>query len=1168
MLRSVLLLALLLLPSTALAEVPLPVFPDCGTGGACPSDYSPEGDWNLSSTLPPSVSPEQIPEDQRALGSGLWADRAWATTTGRTDVVIAVLDSGIQWDNRDLLNKHFIHVGELPAEAASPDPECVPEAQRLNLFDCDGNGVVNIADWANDPRVLPDLGDNATGHPDAVKDPSDLIALWSDGVDDDGNGYVDDISGWDFFWNDNNPYDDTRYGHGTGEARDSASEGGDGGSIGTCPNCMVLNVRVSDSFVADANNFGLAVLYAVDMGALVIQEALGALNNSELVVDAIEYAWNRGVTTIASAADETAYHQNYPGNNHHTVYIHAIRYDTNEREAARTFFSYSNCTNYGGKLVLSAPSTSCSSGAVGVGSGVAGLMYSAMKDALEAGTLATPLTANEAHQLLVLTADDIAFNPDDDDPEQYPSREGWERHFGYGRMNAKTIVEAVAAGDIPPEADLLEPTWFEVLNIPAGGTVDVTGYAAADRSTSYTWDLQVGAGLDPVEGDFRSVATGEGTEPTSGVLHRLDLRAVPVDAGAVIEAYVPGDDNVSKADKAFVHAATLRLQVRDAEGRLGEMRKTIYVQDDPDLLPGYPRRIGASFDGSIKLADVDGDGLQDVVYFASGGWVHVTDWTGAPLPGFPVQVPLLDELRVDVDANHLASPALASGEVTTEAGHAITAAPAIGDLDGDGSPEIVVSTLNGVLMVWHADGRPAAGWPFRLDPAHVEFTDPDNVYDYGFFATPALGDLDRDGDLEIVVGAMDAHMYAFHHDGTHAQGFPVELRHEYGTENDRRSNGERIISSAALGDVDGDGFLEIAVGSNQKTTGTYGIGYLLSHTGEIEPGWPAELFGAYTNALPFVGEGVPGSPTLCDFDGDGTLEVAMHTIADNGKLLRWDGSQAATMARLATEFGYFSNTDEPAANLIMINSGAWGDIDVDGVPDYAIGSAGFEYANGLIDDGRRHDHDHLLSAWSGATVDAPSGARMPFIDGFPQVMEDMQFFLNPSIADLDGDGLPEVVNGSAGHVVHAFDRDGREPAGWPKNTGQWLLGSPAIGDADHDGYLDVWIGTRSGFIYAWRTTARADEARRDWGSFRHDPANTGNCETPLAVLSGPAAEEPGGCEDCESTILPADPTAGIGVCIVLSFACLRRRYGRFFPSLEGWTKGSLAPTTTLAGRFD
>jgi len=59
-------------------------------------------------------------------------------------------------------------------------------------------------------------------------DPEDLIVECSNGVDDDGNGYVDDICGWDFLWNDNDPFDDVYngglgYSHGTGESRGSQS---------------------------------------------------------------------------------------------------------------------------------------------------------------------------------------------------------------------------------------------------------------------------------------------------------------------------------------------------------------------------------------------------------------------------------------------------------------------------------------------------------------------------------------------------------------------------------------------------------------------------------------------------------------------------------------------------------------------------------------------------------------------------------------------------------------------------------------------------------------------------------------------------------------------------------------------------------------------------------
>ena len=117
--------------------------------------------------------------------------------------------------------------------------------------------------------------------------------------------------GWDFLDDDNDPYDDVQYGHGTGEARDSAGEADNGGDLGTCPNCMVIHMRVGDSFVADVNRFAQAVIYATDNDVVVVQEALGTLNKSRSR-DAVKYAYDHGVTVIASAADEAAQHHNWP----------------------------------------------------------------------------------------------------------------------------------------------------------------------------------------------------------------------------------------------------------------------------------------------------------------------------------------------------------------------------------------------------------------------------------------------------------------------------------------------------------------------------------------------------------------------------------------------------------------------------------------------------------------------------------------------------------------------------------------------------------------------------------------------------------------------------------------------------------------------------------------
>ena len=98
-------------------------------------------------------------------------------------------------------------------------------------FDCNGDEEFTVADYAETPTLTPAASD---GHPlgdrnqNGVLDAGDLIANFTDGVDDDGNGYIDDVSGWDFMKDDNDPYDDTRYGHGTGEAEDSTAPANDG----------------------------------------------------------------------------------------------------------------------------------------------------------------------------------------------------------------------------------------------------------------------------------------------------------------------------------------------------------------------------------------------------------------------------------------------------------------------------------------------------------------------------------------------------------------------------------------------------------------------------------------------------------------------------------------------------------------------------------------------------------------------------------------------------------------------------------------------------------------------------------------------------------------------------------------------------------------------------
>ncbi len=1100
--------------------------------------------WNFISYIPEEA--KNIIPSERPLGSGLWADKAWTITTGDFHVLIAVLDSGIKWDEQDLVRKFYLNAGELPPPIFDSDTYnerksslwycsdfTVSTGAKIGTdYDLNGDGIFNIEDYCADPRVSETDGDDPA---DNILDPSDLIYAFSNGIDDDGNGYVDDISGWDMFWNDNDPYDDTRYSHGTGEAKDSGAEGDNGiGGIGTCPDCAIIPVRVSDSFIADVNNFAEGIVFAVDHGAKVIQEALGSINFNSFAQDAIDYAYKNGTVVVASAADEDSYHHNYPASGERTLHVNAIRYNANTIEDSITFFGFANCTNYGVKTMVSAPSTSCSSGATGMLSGVVGLIYSiAYQENLD-----PPLSAEEVMQIVKMSADDIYQPYSINSKLWYPHYKGWDRFTGFGRVNAYKAVLMVKEGRIPPEVSITHPLWWEVIDPEVVPTLSIKGYINARRANSFSYTVKYGIGLDPQ--DFKVIKEESGlTSPVDGEIVKLDLRKVGID----YESNLRQDGFTLEEiwEKTNKFAVTIVIEVTDDKGNVGISRKTFYIHHDKDLLPGFPMYFGSSGDAALNMADIDNDGKMEIVMALSDGTINVLKPDGSNIPGFPVSVKNLEGLDYDspVTKQHLNSKAYKSGALNPRYKESILGSPAIGDIDGDGYKEIVVATLDGDVFAFDHTGELLDGFPVSIDPEHYKHTDPLEVLDHGFITSPVLADIDGDGYLEIIAAAMDSWLYVWRFDGSSVSGFPIQMVDKsysdptvcipgsYVNYNDGQTHPEkciehgapmRIIATPAVGDINGDGYLEIVVATGES----YAKGqppnenyiynsraYAVNRYGEILPGWPVKP--ATLNVLPYIGRGISNSPVIADFDGDGISDVAiLGTGAGMLPAFIYNGNgQEIWHVRSMTWDPTYPGVGHPPS-VVLLNNPTIADLNGDGTPDLIDGGISYEILPRLALGATRVDADHQVIAWDGKT-----GKILPY---FPKIIEDWQFFGNYTVADIDGDGSPELLAGSGGNLVHAYKTTSwKEVTGWPKFVGQWIITAPAVGDIDGDGYLEVAVNTRKGFLYVWKTggvASRDGKSTVQWQSFAHDEMNTNNFNTPLPVQPAPKyteEEESQGC---------------------------------------------------------
>jgi hypothetical protein len=226
-------------------------------------------------------------------GGGFDADidapAAWSITTGSMATVVAVIDDGIDYTRADIYLNIWLNQDEIPADISQA------------LIDSDGDGATTFRDLnviANS-HLTTDL--NGNGYIDG----GDLLAspLWSDGIDQDANGNTDDLIGWDFHNNDNNPMPSGST-HGTDMSALIGAMGNDGiGKAGVSWNVRLMPVRRQSGGGDDDASGAAGLDYAVAQGASISNNSWGNSSYSQLMYDSIDRARQAGHLFIAAAGN-------------------------------------------------------------------------------------------------------------------------------------------------------------------------------------------------------------------------------------------------------------------------------------------------------------------------------------------------------------------------------------------------------------------------------------------------------------------------------------------------------------------------------------------------------------------------------------------------------------------------------------------------------------------------------------------------------------------------------------------------------------------------------------------------------------------------------------------------------------------------------------------------
>ncbi|MEM2637127.1 MAG: PQQ-binding-like beta-propeller repeat protein [Candidatus Korarchaeota archaeon] len=315
-------------------------------------------------------------------------------------------------------------------------------------------------------------------------------------------------------------------------------------------------------------------------------------------------------------------------------------------------------------------------------------------------------------------------------------------------------------------------------------------------------------------------------------------------------------------------------------------------------------------------------------------------------------------------------------------GGAIQTSAAVGDINNDGKLEVVIGSHDGKLYAFNASGT--VMWTFSI------------TSNYYIRSSPALVDIDEDGNIEIIFGGEDSFLYVL--DG------------RTGVQKWRRSVGPFWVrSSPAIADLDKDGKLDIIVGYMLQGPDRGG---LIAFSGNSTLLWNVSAGGTI-----FCG------PSVADIEGDGNLEVIALFSNERLVVLGSDG----TVLQNITVLGYKNSV------YYAFPSPAIGDVDGDGKNEIVVGRpANDSYPLIVFND----DYSILCE---------------PLVGG--------NFSAGPSLGDINNDGKVDIIFTTTSGNVYCYGHTGGIISSlWTRITG--VSGYPcgiATVDLNGDSNLDVLV---------------------------------------------------------------------------------------------------------------